>query len=134
VLFLSYFKSATWKTEENLKFWSVQYKKNETIQEFLERFLNRDRSADINLKIEDETVANALFDLLPASVTRNTPRDLKKPLKIAESVINFRGVPEDAVLPLVYCPCCSEAGKFICVKDNCGIYTTSAAKIKRHEK
>ena len=88
VLFLTYFKSATWKTEENLKFWSVQYKKTETIQEFLERYLNRARSADINLKIDNETVAKALFDLLPPSVTRNTSRDLKKPLKIAEAVRN----------------------------------------------
>jgi hypothetical protein len=109
----------------------VQYKKNETIQEFLERYLNRARSADINLKIEDETVANALFDLFPPLVTRNTPRDLKKPLKIAESVRNYRGVPEDAVLPLVYCPCCSDAGKFICVNEGCGFYTSSASTIKR---
>ncbi|MEY2858854.1 MAG: hypothetical protein RLZZ74_3167, partial [Cyanobacteriota bacterium] len=103
----------------------------ETVQQFLERYINRARAADIDLKVENETVAKALFDLLPPSVTRNTPRDEKRPLKVAEAVRNYRGVPEDSVLPLVYCPCCSNAGKFICASDKCGFYSSSAATIKR---
>jgi hypothetical protein len=38
-LFLTYFKSAIWKTEENLKFWSLQFKKTKQCKIFLKDIL-----------------------------------------------------------------------------------------------
>lgn len=121
--FYNQFLSKNWKTVKFKELMKVEYRQNETVQEFCNRFAEKMVENELDLASTDPTVTflrGVIFFQCPPSVQRilgnTTPNDYETCQALIQELIKFSGIPNDVPASTMQCSQCDKFTTCSCCK------------------